>query len=263
MNRRSGASGFFSLGAWREMKSLRVLRAGNRDDTMTVRGRQDVARGVKFITIIAVLSALMFSAGSMQARGAVPPPRLMDIFQNLSSVEAKFKTGRWHDAIEATTGVLTTYKEILPELKKTVKVDIEADFTSRLMGLRQSLEKKDLRQAERNYIDLHKMIFALLDNYEFKVPPIMMIIDKYIDEAREAAEKRDFKRVVSEMNEVEDFFYQAGQDLSGQHASLVDIEEFKSTVREVREAGKTGSKPKVLSGVAKLKMLSARFIKLF
>jgi len=218
---------------------------------------------MKLGAILTVLSVLMFSAGPMQARGAAPPPQLMDIFQDFSSLEAKFKNNRWEEAVESTNEIASTFRKILPDLKKTVKVDIEKDFFSRLSNLKQSLKKRDVQQTEIKYIELHKMIFALLDNYEFKVPPIISVIDTYIGEAGEAVERDDFKRVVSEMNEVEDFFYQAALDLNERHAQLVDTEEFKSIVRDVREAGRNRDKKRAEAGIDKLRKLSAKFIKLF
>ena len=102
-----------------------------------------------------------------------------------------------------------------------------------------------------------------MDVYEYKTPPIIKIIDKYINEAMEALEKNDFTRVLSEMDEVDAFFEQAIKLLEKKGMSQKDHDDFHAAVKDVISSGKAKDGAKAEAGLKKLKKLSARFLTLF
>ena len=132
-----------------------------------------------------------------------------------------------------------------------------------MADLRRSIKEKDMESAESHYIKIQELFLAIMDNFQYKVPPILSIIDKYITEAEDALKKNNFRRVVSEMDEVGDFFYKAELLLKGKGVHHKDINKFKTVVREVRAAGETGKAKSALAGIKTLKKLSARYMKLF
>ncbi len=102
-----------------------------------------------------------------------------------------------------------------------------------------------------------------MNNYEYRVPPVFVIINKYLKEAETALKKKDFKRVVSEMHEIGDFFYGANYLLKEKGVQHKDVEEFSATIQEVWAAGKSKDATTVQNGKTKLKKMSSRFLMIF
>jgi hypothetical protein len=102
-----------------------------------------------------------------------------------------------------------------------------------------------------------------MENYEYTVSPIMLLVDRNITEAERAIKRNDFKRVVSEMDEVSEYFFRVESLLKEKGAKREDIDEFKTTVREVREAGKAKNAKVSWTGLKKLDRLSGKFLQLF
>jgi hypothetical protein len=219
-------------------------------------------RCVKF-GLILILFVAVASLGVLQAKATVPPPKLIVLFEDFSKLEAKFKSNRWSEALNATDELKKTFGKLLPELKKTVNLNVEKDFDARLTELRSAIKRKDAKATETAYIEMHRLVFALMDNFIYPVPPVLTIVDKYIGEAAEAEQLNDYARVASEMEEIDDFFFQAGPELMEKHARAIDTEEFKSAARDVRAAGIAHDKEKIRAGIATMKRLSAGFITLY
>ncbi len=207
-------------------------------------------------------AAVIFLTDLLYAQ-PVPPPQLNLILENFSELEGKFKSGRWNEALSLTKKISSAFDEILPELQRYIKADISNAFIPMMADLRRSIKEKDMESTELNYIKIQELFFAIMDNFQYKVPPVLSRIDKYISEAEVALNKKDFRRVVSEMDEVGDFFYKAEPLLKRKGADHKDVDEFKSIVREVRAAGETKKTKSARAGIKTLKKLLARFLKLF
>ncbi len=212
-------------------------------------------------TILLVLQ-IFFPAGLLYAKPA-PPEKLIKIFEYVSRLEEDFKSGEWDEANKVTNTISSAFKEVLPQLKKTFKVDILKTFNERLSNLRQAIQKKNMEAAEDNYIALQELILTIMNNYEYKVPPVFVIINKYLQEAETALKKKDFKRVVSEMHEIGDFFYGSNYLLREKGVRHKDIEEFSATIREVWAAGRAKDATTVQNGITKLKKMSSTFLMTF
>ncbi len=212
--------------------------------------------------IILIVLQIFFPAGLLHAKQA-PPEKLIKIFEHLSKLEEKFKSEEWDGAIKETDTVSSTFKEVLPQLKKTFKVDILTTFNQRLRNLRQTIQRKNVEATQDNYIALQELLLTIMNNYEYKVPPVFVIINKYLQEAETALKKKDFKRVVSEMDEIGDFFYGANYLLKEKGVRHKDIEEFSATIRAVWAAGRAKDAKTVQHGITKLKKMSSGFLKLF
>jgi hypothetical protein len=214
------------------------------------------------VLIILFVLQVFLPAGIVHARQA-PPEKLINIFETFSELEGKFKAGKWDEALRITNGISFEFEELLPELQKTVRPDINKAFLDMLDNLRLALKEKDMEESEYRYISMQKLFFSLMDTYDYKVPPILIIIDKYILEAETALKKGDFRRVQSEMYEIGQFMFHADYILKEKGVSHRDIEEFKSTARDVSAAEGTKDVRAARQGLKKLKEMSRMFLKLF
>lgn len=213
----------------------------------------------KFLLALVVIT---FSTDLAFAKPA-PPKKLEGMFAEFSELEGKFKSGKWNEAKAALDEVAESFGKMAPELKKNVKGNIVNDFDFILGNLKKSITEKNLERTEKNYIALQKLFFEIMDAYEYKVPPIIKIIDKYINEAAEALEKNDFTRVLSEMDEVDIFHEKAINLLEKKGISQKDHNDFHAAVKEVISAGKAKDAAKAEAGIKKLKKHSAKFLSLF
>ena len=205
----------------------------------------------------------MFCAAKLLYAAPAPPEKLIGMFERFSLLEEKFKSGKWDEAIKSTSSIASEFKEMLPQLKKTLRGDIATTFDSTLIKLKQALEKKDLEATEACYIDIQNFLFVIMGNYEYKVPPILFIINKYILEAEYALKKRNFKRVESEMEEIGNFMYRGGSILKEKGVKHADIEEFRETIRKIRAAGEVEDVRAAQNGINTLKEMSSMFLRLF
>ncbi|OGW50166.1 MAG: hypothetical protein A2Z50_04060 [Nitrospirae bacterium RBG_19FT_COMBO_42_15] len=218
---------------------------------------------LKFLgNFILVLVIFTFFADNAFAKPA-PPKKLEGMFGEFSELEGKFKSGKWNEAKATLEEISESFGKMVTELKKNVKGTIVNDFEFILNNLKKSLAEKNLERSEKNYIALQKLFFEIMDVYEYKTPPIIKIIDKYINEAMEALEKNDFTRVLSEMDEVDAFFEQAIKLLEKKGMSQKDHDDFHAAVKDVISSGKAKDGAKAEAGLKKLKKLSARFLTLF
>lgn len=212
--------------------------------------------------VILFALSIILSADLLYAK-PLPPPQLKAIFEKFTDLDDTFKAGHWDKALKSADNIAASFNTILPQLTVSIKGDISTAFNSMVINLKQSLRKKDEEGSEEQYIVMQEFFFALMAHYDYKAPPIMSIIDKFIFEAAEALKKKDFNKVVSEMDEVSSFFYREETLLAEHGANTRDIDEFKAAARETRSAGKTRKAKAAYSGIKKLEKLSAKFLQLF
>ncbi len=212
------------------------------------------------VSILALLVACCIVPATLSHAKPLPPPQLDTIFDHFSELEEHFKSCRWNKALKSSDSMCAAFEEMAPQIRETIRGDVAAAFASMMTDLRKAILRKDMESTEACFIAIQKLLFIITDYYQYKVPPVLSIIDKYIGEAEEALKRNDFKRVESEMVEVDEFFYRAKPLLRRKGACYADIEEFETVVREVRVAENRSAAEK---GIETLKKLSARFLELF
>jgi hypothetical protein len=162
---------------------------------------KEVIMKINFQIFILYLIFFVLIAGNLYAQRMQPPPVLIEIIEEFSKMESKFENKKWHEASDT----LAAIKEKIEQLKMADANQL--DFNKVIDRLKLAFEKKDIKTTENNYIQLQQMLFLYSDNFDYKIPPIISIMNKYInDEAAEALEKNDYDEVYSEMREVGSFF---------------------------------------------------------
>ncbi len=213
--------------------------------------------------LILLFTASFIFAANLVPKKPTPPPHLAAIFDIFFKVEDDFEAGNWKAAIKATDEVDSTFRKILPQLNRQVLNSLLEDFSATMSKLRHSLKSKDLKGAEEQFIKIENLFLTIMDNYEYKISPAMLLIDKYISVTEQALRKKKFGWVAEEMTEIGDFIYREESRLRNKGVPYEDIEKFKRAVREVRAAGEAKSSKKAKAGIRTLKTLSARFLQLY
>ena len=215
--------------------------------------------------LLGILVFLSVGAGSTAALAKpLPPSNLTDIFGEFSELEEKFESGNWDEALEELKEVREEFKKIAPQLNEAGSITEVAGKMSLVFDtLEKALTQKNEEKTETLYIALQKMFFKLLDGFDYKVPPALQIVDKYVDEAKEALEEGKIDKVLSEVNEIDEFFEDLEERLRAQNVSEDKLNEFKKGIIDVKRSGKSGDKDGVAAGLRKLDNLTKTFIAAF
>ncbi len=188
----------------------------------------------------------------------------MALFKDFSAFEAKFKAAQWNAALKSADDISVAFGKLAPLLKKNINADVEGGFATIMAKLRKSVANKDEEASNTFYIEIQKFIFTLMDNYDYKTPPVLIVISKYLSEAEEALSQNDFKRVMSEIDEIDGLTFFIELFLSDEHSAVhkqstgatpikKDLDGLRSNIREIRAATQAKQKQAVKNDLHALK----------
>lgn len=223
-----------------------------------------VLKNIFRLSVILLISICCLLFADLSQAKPVPPPQLMALFRDFSAFEAQFKASQWSAALKSVDNISLAFSKLAPLLKKNINADIEGGFASIMAKLRKSVVNKDEESSNTFYIEIQKFIFTLMDNYSYKTSPVVIVIKKYIAEAEEALAQNDFKRVVSEIDEIDGFMHFIELFLSDKHSTVhkssngaapikKDVEGLQSNIREIRAAAQAKQKQAVKNELRALK----------
>jgi len=216
----------------------------------------------KFISMLLLALFVFISPPHSHAKLASPPQELTLIFEDFSAFEISFKSSDWEKAQKSFDKIDATFKKMLPQLEKEIGGNIVEAYYDISSHLEKSVKQRDLDATSTFYIQLHKCIFTLINRYEYKTPPVIIIIDKYIDEAQEALEEKRYSRVASEMEEILYLFYFVEQYLDNKDAKRQELRAIKAKIEEIMMAAQNKKGKPAKIGIKSLKkMLSDLVLK--
>lgn len=216
----------------------------------------------KAVVVFCTALFIVFTSLPSHARLPSPPPQLTSVFMDVAEFETAFKSDKWDKALASTGKINTKFNQMLPQLKKEIKGNTESFFREIMGRLEQSVKKKDQDKTEKNFIELHKYILTLISNYEYKTPPIFIIINKYIGEAEEALEQKRYGRVLSEVEEISFLFSFAESHLENRDTRRKHIESIKLKLQEIKAAAQYKKSEAAKTGIKSLKKMMSDLIKL-
>ncbi|MFZ4859999.1 MAG: hypothetical protein ACOYL3_26850 [Desulfuromonadaceae bacterium] len=212
---------------------------------------------VMIVTIIALLTASL-----SHARLPSPPPQLTGIFMDFSLFEAAFKNDRWDEAQAATGRINDKFIQMLPQLKREIKGNPEKTFQTIKDSLNRSVLKHDKEKTQKLFIDLHTFTLSLIRNYEYKIPPVFIIINKYIAEAEEALENKRYDRVMSEVEEITSLFSFAENHFDNREIRRMQIDDIRLKLQEIKSSAQNKKSDSVKSGIISFKRMLSELLRL-
>ncbi|GAM08673.1 hypothetical protein OR1_00945 [Geobacter sp. OR-1] len=215
---------------------------------------------LKCAGLLIVALFIFFLPALSHARIASPPPELTSIFNDFAELETAFKSGNWDGALSATGKIDMTFNRMLPQLKKDLKTNPEKTYNEISNNIKKSLNEKSSVATQRNFIELHRFIFTLSSNYEYKTRPIFIVIGKYIAEAEEANNIKNYHRVVSELDEIITIFGFVENYLDNKAAKRQKVEGIKTILNEIRVAGINKKSDTIKTGLKSLKKMLTSLI---
>jgi len=185
-------------------------------------------KGGRMKTIIRIIVLVSGTILLFQPLGfaANAPEGVDEIFEAMEKLEESYENYLWQEALEATD----TIQKELQGIFVQAQLD-DATLEKKITELRESVEKKSKDETEVNFIRFQKQFFIFISNFDYEVHPVLKIIEEYIfEEAAEAAEKKEFEEVASEMVEVGNLIDTASPFLLKKGISEDAISNFKSEV---------------------------------
>jgi len=159
----------------------------------------------RFSIMILILSAAVMALPGMGNARPQPPEGLTDIFSSLGELEETFENNAWTEAEEGLAEVEEQFEKLVPVLVPVAGKSIGDDFSFIAKAMKKSLRQKDEEKATKNFIAMQRLIFDVMDGFDYRIHPMILIMDRYTQEALDAAEEKDFKEVTAEMLEVRAF----------------------------------------------------------
>lgn len=196
--------------------------------------------------IITVASILIISCSYVYAKPA-PPEELTEILGELSEVEKGFESGNWSEARASLKEVVELFDKVNDSHGEFVPVDQRNSFLASAKGLDRFLDEQEEERAENSYIHLQVVLFEIMNNFDYKIHPVIAVLKKYIgDEAREALYENNFDEVYSELKEVANFITKNGGLFQQKGVKLEKIQAFMrslgTAMQQVKEEDATAVK---------------------
>lgn len=160
-------------------------------------------------TVRIVVALVMFGCTFMLSNTAFakakPVPGIMGMFTNFNELEESFRGDDWAAAMSTVKKIEKDYKVLVKDLKGTVDGKTIQKFGFLIGSFKKHLSTKDQEAVEKPFLNLQTMFIDIMDNYDYEAPPVLIIVARYIDEAKEALEKNAIDDVGEEMEEIGGF----------------------------------------------------------
>lgn len=193
----------------------------------------------------AVIIAIFFCAAFVQAKPE-PPPDLLGLLQETLEIEENLESGEWDKAAEAIAEVKAEFDELSEKLENTVESAKIEKTKNSLKALDKFISAKNEDKSMAAYNTVQKGLFDISEAFNYEIPPILLIMKKYlVEEAAEAAEEGNFDEVKSEMREVGAFYKSAREVLLEMGKPQEKIDALGDGIKQVVIAAGKGNKEEV------------------
>lgn len=169
---------------------------------------------------------------SLAAAKAEPVPGVMEMFNNFNELEESFRSGEWEEAAAKVEKIEQDYKNLVKDLKGAVDGKTIQKFGFLIGSFKNSLASKDKESVEKPFVNLQSMFIEIMDNYDYPAPPVLIILARYLEEAKEAVEKGNLSEAGEELEEISEFKDRASKAFSAQGVSSDQIAEFFEMIEQ-------------------------------
>ncbi len=197
---------------------------------------------IKKVLIRSVITVGLLLLATVSFAKPEPPQTLTDILGETSELEEKFEKGNWAGACETLEEIEEMYSEVYAEYKNQVPATLNIKFNSSASSLGQFLEAKNEENTEDEFIELQVVLFSIMDCFDYKVHPVIKVLQKYIgEEAQQALADNDLDNVKSELKEVANFFLKNASLFKLRGINNDDLEQFMFTLGEAIKQANSGN----------------------
>jgi len=166
-------------------------------------------RSMVLLTLWVVLFALATPKAAIAK--PVPPPNLMKIFALFIEGEEYVEDSDWKKLQDWLDEINKQHLQIHPLLLKALPADEREELDkleTAMAALRTDLQKREHDTVHSRFLEMHEAFVELLDDFDYKMPPLMFLVANDINEIKEAVEDNEMQEAADELREVEIFYAQ-------------------------------------------------------
>ena len=170
---------------------------------------------------------------------------IMDMFGNFAELETDFRNNEWDNAQKTVYKVQRDYSQMVKSLKGHVDEKLLKDFATRLREFKTQMRQKDADVLEDAYMNIQDLFIDIMEELDYPSPPVLIIIDLYVDESSEYLEKGEVHQVAEEMEEIEYHMKRALEEAKNRKLDTGKLEQLLEICEEVArmcESGKSNAK---------------------
>lgn len=187
--------------------------------------------------VIVVAVTTFMTTGRDSCAKPIPPPQLAIMLNMFEDLETNLESSNWTKAIAPLKAITDSFNGLLPILNKDVAPELIKGASVALENLKKSVYGRTKDRAGQDKLVAQKFIFSIMNNYSYKLHPMLQTIKAYIGEAKDAYEKKDFENVTSELREVA-IFWKMAEELAVEHnVPTSKIQQFQDALKSASKAG--------------------------
>ena len=207
------------------------------------------------VVMLFTVLTLIASSATVHSQTGTMPSQLANIFPDISVFENAFKSGDWKKAKSAADSIDKKFRKLIPKIKQDLYGFTEKEYDAIMSHMRDGVVNKNSYTVQSKFIELHEYLLKIISKYDYKIHPLIEIVNKYVKEAEEANNKGNYGRIVSEMDEIMSLFKLVENNLLRTDAMRDDGKKIKATIGEIRSAGLQREKQAVKEGISSLKAM--------
>ena len=212
--------------------------------------------------VIITLVLIVLGAHCAHAKTA-PPRELQGIVRELSVLETDVSNKKWKEALADAEDIDGKFRKLLPGIKKNVPGDVATPFGSMMTNLKKSIQSKNADNCLSYQIGVQKLFLSVMEAYDYMIPPSLILTKLNLDEANEAAVKKEYANVAREMTEILSLYTKTSIDLRGRGVNNKDLAAFRTALINVYKSAKAKNANKTNSGLKKLDSIFKNYMKLY
>lgn len=216
---------------------------------------------LQFIFRLFIVPALFFTFNA-PAAWCKPPPLsgIFQMFDAFNDLESEFRSEEWEAAEQTILGIQAYYSRLSHELKKGIDNKTVHKFGFLITRLKNKIETRELEAVDDTYMKLQSLFLEIMDQYDYPVPPAIIIYNRYIDEALEGLARGDFLEAAEEMKELVELRDHGDKALEQKAVSTAERNTFFATIENAEKAARDKNPLATKEHLQKLKLFINNYL---
>jgi len=200
------------------------------------------------ILAVLVFGCLLLLAPRHVLAKPAPPADLMKIFILFIHGEEYVEENGWDETSKWINDLDRRYRAIKPQIDKGISTQDIAKFENLLADFEAAVKLRNHDRTHEAFFVLNRSFIELLDDFDYRIPPLMHLVQNDLKEALLALKKREVDEIEDELREVEEYFGELIPQLSRFKIARQLIDDFrvKNARARVHAATKDWSMVKAL-----------------
>lgn len=131
---------------------------------------------------------------------------LMKMFTLFIHGEEFIEENEWSESTQWLADLNKKYSTIRPTMAKDLPAADIDKFDASLKALQTALAARNHDKSHNQFLTLHKAFLDLLGKYDFKVPPLLYVVQNDLKETKEAIKSNNLEELESELQELDEYY---------------------------------------------------------